>query len=156
MKQRMLSKLWENITCGSKVVDIRPVRDLEKGAAEVARYASTPADLTTNDPEDYVTLFDSLHGRRSCGTWGSAKSVSLRQPKADDHNSWQNLGSWGIMHASQGREPAAIAIINAWQSGEPLAEGISMSLTERLSVENGVKYIIEKPAPYLPNFFHPP
>lgn len=155
MRQSKLSKLWEQITYGSKVVDIRPVRNLDKGAAEVARYASTPADLTTNNPDDYVELFNSLHHRRSCGTWGTAKGVSLRQPKATDANDWENIGSWNVIHASQNKEPASMMIINAWRKGEPLAPGVTMAINERLFIDNGIKGILEKPQPYFPNFFHP-
>lgn len=156
MPHKKLSRLWEKITFGSKIVDIRPVRNLEKGAAEVARYASTPADLTTLASHDYVEIFSALHKRRSCGTWGTARTVSLRQPKAEDVDKWQNVGSWSVMYASQNREPAALMIINAWKNETPLPEGVTMAINERKLVEDGVERIREKPAPYLPNFFKPP
>ena len=153
MKQKTLSELWCKITFGSKVVDIRPIRNIEKGAAEVARYASTPADLKTTDPSDYVELFDSLHGKRSCGTWGTAKSVSLRQPKADDVMQWINIGSWTVMYASQGREAAALMIIKAWEENHPLADGVTMAIDRRALVDDNIDRILERPAPYLPGFY---
>jgi len=156
MPHKKLSKLWQNITYGSSVVDIRPVRDLEKGAAEVARYASTPADLTTNSPDDYLELFQSLHGRRSCGTWGTAKKVSLRQPKAEEVEKWENIGSWSIVYATQDSEPIAQAIIHAWISNSPLDAGFTLAINAKLLAEDGVDRIIEKPAPYLPGFYSPP
>jgi len=156
MAHKKLSKLWESITFGSKIVDIRPVRDLEKGAAEVARYASTPADLTTTNAADYVELFNSLHGRRACGTWGTAKKVSLRQPKAEDSDKWENVGSWSVVYATQNKEPFSKMIIDAWTKNNPLQEGISMVINESLMIDEGLKCLREKPAPYLPGFFSPP
>jgi len=153
LAQGKLSRLWEKITFGSKIVDIRPVRDLEKGAAEVARYASTPADLKTIKPDDYVELFQSLHKRKSCGTWGTAKNVSLRQPKADDVDQWENIGSWSVIKATQNREPAAIMIVRSWITGEPLPAGVTMAINERLLVEKGIENLLEKPQPYLTGFF---
>ena len=153
MKQRALSEIWSRITFGSKVVDIRPIRNIEKGANEVARYASTPADLSTTDPSDFVELFDSLHGRRSCGTWGTARNVSLRQPKADDINKWENVGSWTVLYATQGREAAAQIIIQAWQQNHPLSDGITMAIDRSLEVTEGLHTLFEKSHPYLPNFY---
>jgi len=149
-----LSKLWGNITYGSNIVDIRPIRDLERGAAEVARYASTPADLATTNPDDYVELFASLHGRRSCGTWGTAKGVSLRQPKADEADKWINIGSWTVVYAMQNREPAAELIIQAWLQNNPLPEYVTMSPDCRIEVEEHVKGILERSTPFLPNFYN--
>lgn len=153
LPQGKLSRLWCKITGGSKVVDIRPIRDLEKGAAEVARYASTPADLTTLPADDYVELFDSLKGRRACGTWGTARKVSLRQPKAEEVDKWQNVGSWTVIYATQNREPASLMIINAWLTDEPLAEGVTMSVNYSKLVEEGVHQILERPPPFLPGFY---
>jgi len=153
LPQKQLSQAWCKITHGSTIVDIRPVRDLQKGAEEVARYASTPADLSTTAKSDYVELFNSMHHRRSCGTWGDARKVSLRQPKAEDAEQWINIGSWTVMYASQNQEPAAQAIINAWKSGEPLAEGITMSVDCRAMVADGIRSICERPPPYLPGFY---
>jgi len=156
MPQKKLSRMWRDITFGSTIVDIRPVRNLEKGAAEVARYASTPADLKSNSPDDYVEMFQSLHGRRSCGTWGTAKKVSLRQPKAEEVHKWQNIGSWSVMYAMQDTEPIAKKIIHAWLSNSPLDAGFTMAIEEALYAQVGVDTILEKPAPYLPGFYAPP
>lgn len=156
MPQRKLSRLWNQITNGSKVVDIRPVRDVMKGAAEVARYASTPADLETTSPTDYVELFKSLHGRRSCGTWGTAKKVSLRQPVADDKESWESIGSWTTVSNAQTTDPAAAEIIKAWLTDKPLDSDITMAYDRRKEVEAGAKALRERPPPYLPGFYITP
>ncbi|KKM98862.1 hypothetical protein LCGC14_1153570 [marine sediment metagenome] len=153
MPQKLLSKVWERITLGSKIVHIKPIRDFEKSAKEVARYASSPADLTTNAKSDYVEIFEAMNHRRSCGTWGTARTVSLRQPKAEETDKWENIGSWTIMYASQNRDPAAAMIINAWNSGDSLADGVTMSVDRSLLWEEGISQILERPPPFLPGFY---
>ena len=153
MPQKKLSEVWQRITFGSKIVHIKPIHDFEKSAEEVARYASSPADLTTNAESDYVEIFESMKHRRSCGTWGTARSVSLRQPKAKDADQWENIGSWTIMYASQGREPASMMIINSWHNGEPLAEGITMAIDRTKLFEEGLDKLLERPPPFLPGFY---
>lgn len=153
MAQRKLSKLWCRITSGSKVVDIRPIRDPAKAANEVARYASAPADLVTSKPDDYFEIFQSLHSRKSCGTWGSARSVLLKQPAAKDKDSWRSVGTWSLVRDTQGQFAEADAIVKAWLTNTPLEEGVSMLEIETSVLMDVVNYVIEKPPAYLPGFY---
>ncbi|HUW47113.1 MAG TPA: protein rep [Dehalococcoidia bacterium] len=153
MAQRKLSELWSRLTCGSKIVDIRPIRDPVKAASEVARYASSPADISTMDPNDYVEVFQSLHSRKACGTWGSARKVSLKQPAAADADSWRSVGDWGLVRETQGQFLEADMILKAWLTQTPLEEGISMREVERHMLGEVINAVIEKPHPYLPGFY---
>lgn len=153
MAQRKLSSLWCRITSGSKIVDIRPIRDPQKAANEVARYASTPADISTMDPNDYVEVFDSLHGRKACGTWGSAGKVPLKQPAATDKNSWQSVGDWAYIGQMQGKSESARKVLKAWLTQTPLEEGIDWMGIVKEGFANVVNAVIEKPHPYLPGFY---
>lgn len=126
-----LSLLWERITCGSPVVDIRAVRDPEKSADYVARYATSPANLIHLELSDAVECFRALHGRRICGTWGTARKVPLRPPKCDDFEGWRHIGGWSVVTQCADTHPAAALILKAWQTNSVLAADITMSDVER-------------------------
>jgi len=151
-----LSRLWDRITHGSKIVDIRLVRDPDKGAFEVARYASSPADLTTNKSADYVEIFESLHGRRACGTWGTAKNVNLRQPLATEKHKWDSLGSWSIVYEFQGKVAAADQIVRAWLTNSALPPDVSMHQTEQKGMNDAVNRVVDSSPKYLPGFYDKP
>ncbi|MBA7625089.1 hypothetical protein ES703_32510 [subsurface metagenome] len=153
MQQRKLSKLWYRITSGSKIVDIRPIRDQCKAANEVARYASAPADVSSMDPTDYYEVFQSVHSRKTCGTWGSARSVLLKQPSATDKDSWRSVGDWSIVREGQGQFAEADSIVKAWLMQTPLEEGVSMREVEKVMMGAIVDGILEKPVQYQPSFF---
>lgn len=93
-----LSDMWFNITHGSSVVDIRAVNDHKKAVEYTARYASAPCRLSDLDMEDAIEVVDSMHGRRICGTFGTAKVVQLVPKKCPDAEEWEYLGGfWEIM-----------------------------------------------------------
>ena len=153
MAQRKLSKLWLRLTSGSKIVDIRPIRDQCKAANEVARYASAPADVSSMDPNDYYEVFQSVHSRKTCGTWGSARSVLLKQPAATDKDSWRSVGDWSTVRNTQGQFAEADSIIKAWLTQTPLEEGVNMREIEASMMHDIVDAVIEKPHPYFPGFY---
>lgn len=153
MQQRKLSKLWYRITSGSKIVDIRPIRDQAKAANEVARYASAPAEVSSLKPSDYYEVFSSVHSRKTCGTWGSARSVLLKQPTASDKDSWRSVGDWSIVREGQGQFAQADAIVKAWLTQTPLEEGVSMREVELVMIGFGIDAVLEKPFQYQPSFF---
>lgn len=153
MQQRKLSKLWYRITSGSKIVDIRPIRDQLKAANEVARYASAPAEISSMKESDYFEVFSSVHSRKTCGTWGSARSVLLKQPTASDKDSWRSVGDWSIVREGQGQFAQADAIVKAWLTQTPLEEGVSMREVEKVMMGAFVDGILEKPFQYQPSFF---
>lgn len=153
LPQGQLSKVWKKITTDSTIVDLRMVRDPDKAANEVARYATAPANLETTEPVDYVTIFNALHKRRTAGTWGLRGKVSLTQPAADDKNEWVKLGSWGLIRDRQGSDENADLIIKAWQQDKPLDDGITYNMVEIEAANRYVEKYLSSPVKYYTDLF---
>ena len=100
--QSELSDLWLSVTGNSPIVDIRAVRNGARTADYVARYASSPCRLADLDEPDRLELFDALHGRRVCGTWGSARSCRLTPQPPENPEVWEYLESFTVV-ASRAR-----------------------------------------------------
>lgn len=142
MLHETLSGLWNEITHGSPIVDIKIVRNPEKSADYVARYATAPANLIHLDTDDAVDCFRSLHGRRICGKFGTAEVIHLRPPKCDDKDEWQHVGGWSVVTQCADSHPAALLILQAWQSNSVLAPSISMYDLE-YEIRNGFKRLVD-------------
>lgn len=127
--QDELSKMWEKVTHGSRIVDIRIIREPGKTANEVARYAACPADLSKNDLDDNVTLYYALHGKRICGTWGTAKGVPLKPPKDDDVKQWERLAAKSLVLELRNSDINARAILEAYQNNVPLDKDVRIIFT---------------------------
>lgn len=122
-----LSQLWYKTTHSSTIVDIRIVRDPEKAANEVARYSATPAQLEKLDDSHQVEVFDAMHRRRMCGSWGEAKGVSLSPPKSVDKSKYEDLGSYFVVIGLADTDDNARQIYTAWVSDSSLKPGIKMT-----------------------------
>ncbi len=122
-----LVSMWKDITFNSTVVDIRPIRDPVKASNDAARYAACPGSLAGLSFDDALELVECMHGRRICGTWGTARSVSLRPPVDSDHSEWETVGSWDHVCKLSSTSPEAKAILWAWQHNEPLEGGIKVN-----------------------------
>jgi len=130
--QRQLSQAWKRITSTSKIVDIRPVRDPRKAVSDIARYCSRPANLRDVTPSLRKELWWAMHGRKLCGTWGSAKKVSLKQPGATERWKWEKIGRWSVVTSQLKLSSSARDIINAWRLGKELPAGIHLLEGEEL------------------------
>jgi hypothetical protein len=119
--------MWKDITYNSTVVDIRPIRDPVKASNDAARYAACPGSLAGLPFDDALELVECMHGRRICGTWGTARSVSLRSPACPDREKWETIGNWDQVCKLSATSPEAKAILWAWQNDKPLDEGISLN-----------------------------
>lgn len=114
LPQSDLSAMWADITHGSRIVDIRAVKNVKKAADYVARYASAPCRLADLEFKDAVEVVDSLHGRRVCGTWGTGKEIKLTVPKCDDADQWEYLDSFASVLRDRHRVEWAAEIYRAW------------------------------------------
>lgn len=138
--QDELSDMWNRVTHGSRIVDIRIIRNPGKAANEVARYAACPCDLSKNTLEDNVTLYHALHGKRICGTWGTAKGVPLKPPKCLDYKLWENVGSKSIVLEFRNSDRNARAILEAYQNNTPLDADVAMKFTDKVvEIEDGFR-----------------
>lgn len=117
--QKELSEAWDNVTGGSKIVDIRQVKDPKKAADYVSRYATAPCDLTSFSDDDAIEIFDSLHGRRICGSFGNCRDLQLVPSKCPDADDWEYMDSFGNIMFNRKRTLWAEQIYKSFISGEP-------------------------------------
>jgi len=124
---RMLKRTWRKVTHSSSIVDIRPISDTVGAAYDVARYATNPCHQAQLSSADRVTAYYALEGRRLCGTWGTARGISLKPGRMIDKEMWQNVGSLSVVQAFYFQDPSARAIGDALIKGVPLAAGVTMN-----------------------------
>jgi hypothetical protein len=74
-----VSKAWQKASKTSFVADIRSIHNNEKAIEYVAKYAAKGAEITLYPHNIQVEIYDCLDGKRSCGTWGSARVIRLTQ-----------------------------------------------------------------------------
>jgi len=122
-----LSSMWAHITQDSKIVDIRAVHNRKSAARYVARYCASPANLSAMPFPNRVEIAESLHGRRICGTWGTARSVKLRVRPPESKHEWENIGTWWTVTRMLPLDDRAQQIISSWQTHTPLPPDVSMS-----------------------------
>lgn len=96
-----LKTLWHKITSDSNIVDIRPVRDLEAASTEVARYATSPADIAAVDIDHAMEIYDATKNRRICGSWGTAKKVTLKPQPMEDTDDWERVADFFFINVSK-------------------------------------------------------
>lgn len=130
LPRRRLSRMWMQVTYGSFVTDIRPVHEPQKVANDVARYATSPGSLVDLPPDDAIEMVEALHGRRICGTWGTARGIKMRPKLEETKGKWKSLGSWSVVMSLYESDRDAQAIVLSWKTGVELPEGISCNRIE--------------------------
>lgn len=109
-----LSRLWLDVTGSSKIVDITGVKNIKETAKYVSRYATSPCRLSDLCLEDAVEVVDAMHGRRICGTWGTAKGIDLNPPACENPDDWEVLESFHIVMKSRNGSDWSRLIYEAW------------------------------------------
>jgi hypothetical protein len=115
--QDELSKQWLRCTGDSPICHIEAVKDAKKTADYVARYATAPADLIKLPENDRIELFDVLHGRRVCGTFGTGSEIQLCPKACPDASDWEEVGTFWQVVSYRHNDDDANAIFKAWRSG---------------------------------------
>lgn len=123
---KMLRTMWLKITGDSDVVDIRIVQNPKKVADYVARYAARPAELSTMSIKLAKELYSAMHGKRLCGKWGLFTKVDLSVKRNPDMKGWEKIGSWYVVTQHYKTVESARQIIEAFETQQPLASGVSM------------------------------
>lgn len=113
-----LKSLWHKITVDSFVVDVRPVKDLESAATEVARYATSPADLTAMSLDNAIDVYYSTKSKRICGSWGSAKGMVLKPQPPDDDDCWEKVADFFFINVQKEYDPKAKHFWKCFKKGE--------------------------------------
>lgn len=92
--KQSLSLEWLIATGDSFIVDIRKINEPEKVSEYVARYCSRPAKLSEFSETDQDEMFNTLHGKRLYGSFGTGHNCRLQTQKTQDYNDWIKIGSW--------------------------------------------------------------
>ncbi len=114
-----LKSLWHKITGDSHVVDIRPVTDLAGCSNEVARYATSPADITAVGMDRALEIFYATRHRRICGSWGSARTLTLRPTPLEHSGEWSKVADFFFINVQKDYDPKAKAFWQCFTRGEP-------------------------------------
>lgn len=130
MDHSFLKVAWSKITQGSTIVHIRAVHNPDKTLSHNARYAARPSALLSIPEERWPDMYEAFKGRRICGTWGTAKKISLRSKKPDEASKWKSIGGFRTVAGLVGQDVNASAIWSAWQMSQPLAENVNMDEIE--------------------------
>lgn len=119
LPHKSLKAQWLKITKDSEIVDIRAVRDPKKAADYVARYATSPAEMSEMTLDEAAAVFDSLAGRRLCGTFGTGKEIQLVPKKCPDADDWEYLGTYQYVADYRLTDPDCAKIWFAFNQGTP-------------------------------------
>lgn len=114
-----LRALWLKITGDSSIVDIRKVKDLENASTEVARYATSPADLSKMPFEQAMDIFYATKSRKICGSWGNAKGVTLKPTPQDDRDEWFKVADFFFVNVQKEFNEPALAFWKCYKQGKP-------------------------------------
>lgn len=124
--KKAVSDLWRKITGGSYVVHLKTVENPRNSVSHAARYAAEPCDMSTLSESDGLEVFEAMHGKRLCGTWGTGRTMNLRKPPDPDSGSWKFVGSWNEVIMTQDSDPIAKAIMSAYVLDSSIDESITL------------------------------
>jgi len=122
MEHGRLSALWELVTYGSPIIDIRRINDVEAAASYVARYTARPAALADMPLEDRIEVVEALFRKRLCGTFGNGKTVTLTPPKIESDAEYDYIGNYDDIVKRAETNVAAKEILIAYNTYQPLSE----------------------------------
>ena len=134
----LISELWLEVTGDSCVIDIRSVYDVDKTAAEVARYAATPCSLTKLDLPCAMTVVKELNKRKLCGTFGTARNVHLRQPVEHPAEKRERIASFGVIVDLAKEDYDAALLVTALVNREPVSADIVSRLSKKFAEAFGI------------------
>ena len=125
LDHNQLIVLWHKITKTSNIVHIRAVHNPEATLAHNARYEARPSALIKIPEDLWLDMYEAFDGRRICGTWGTAKEISLRPSKPEDASAWEDIGGFHTVASLEKYDDNASAIWRAWRMNLKLGDGIS-------------------------------
>lgn len=120
LDQPTLKREWHRITGDSFIVDVREVKDANKGADYVAKYATKAFDNSvTLDPDALVEAIRALAGKRLVVTFGTWRGFALTATEPSDEG-WELVGPLERLIAMR-REgnAAALWLLHALETGDP-------------------------------------
>jgi hypothetical protein len=129
LEQGRVSALWELVTFGSPVIDIRRLHDIDAAAQYVSRYTARPAALADMPLDDRIEVINALFRKRLCGTFGTGKSVTLTPPKIESDGDFDYIGHYDDIARKATTDPAAKEIMIAYNTYQPLTEKVFEDFT---------------------------
>jgi len=117
-----LSDLWDLVSYGSPVLDIRRIHNPESSAQYVARYSARPARFATMPVDDRVEMILAMKGKRLSGTFGNAKCVTLTPPKSDEERDWVHIGYYDQLVRDAKHDLGAALILQCYAQGVPITD----------------------------------
>ncbi len=139
LEHKKISELWHKVTGDSHVVHIKAVTNPTNSVRHAARYSAEPCDLAGHSDIDSLEVFYALHGKRICGTWGSARMISFRPKAREDSESWKNIGTWQTIYSLKDEDDRAAMIWKAYALEKPLTAGVSLVEYEYEIYENFIR-----------------
>jgi hypothetical protein len=120
LPHKTLKAIWLEITGDSSIVDIKAVRDPQKVAEYVARYAARPCKLKDLEPEQRIEVVQALHGRRLCGKWGDTEDLQLSVKSVDADSDYVTICDYSKLSDLCKISEFAVSIRYAYSTGEPV------------------------------------
>jgi hypothetical protein len=115
-----LKSSWRAITGDSDVVDIRVIYSPKKASEYVARYAARPTQLSPLSLPQRVEVFDSMHGRRLCGKFGTARDISFDIPEDMHPTCFVKVARYSHMSKHVKCSDFARILWHCYVTGEPI------------------------------------
>lgn len=69
--QKLLANLWERVTGGSRIVDIRAIHDTEVIGNYISKYVTKPSEVVEWEDDVLIEYINAIRGRRLFHTFGS-------------------------------------------------------------------------------------
>lgn len=116
MDHKEVSKTWLQCTGDSSIVDIKLIREVEKTAAYVTKYASKPLDRSvTFNQKDLIEAMVVLKGVKLLTTFGSWRGEALCESASDEV--WETVcGLSTLMERAHAGEQEALSILTMLRS----------------------------------------
>lgn len=111
--QAELSRLWEEATGDSRIVDVRAVADREKTARYIAEYVAKPAEAGSWSEGEICEYAEAMHGRRLIHTFGAEHGANVDPEPASEVKEGAEIVAplkFTLAAAKMGDEKAAHAI----------------------------------------------
>jgi hypothetical protein len=121
---------WLRLTGDSPIVDIRLVKDRVGAVNDVAKYCARSCSILGLTNDEILEVDTALARRKICGTWGQARKQRLTQPLKYVQAEWQTIGSWAAVVGIMNVDDNAFAIYEAWSTGLPLPDGVSIEYVD--------------------------
>jgi hypothetical protein len=149
-----LSDLWDLVSYGSPVLDIRKIHNPESSASYVARYSARPAKFEAMPIADRVEMITSLKGKRLSGTFGTAKCITLTTPKITSDADWTRIGFYDTLVKDAMTDLKAQVILLAYNLDHPITDEEFEAYTGHAVNPVFCEPVEKKPVQYLLDFFN--